>query len=53
MANSYIYPQKFEWAGNLMEDYNSITNEELFLLAKKYLQIEKSTLIKIRPIQSQ
>lgn len=53
MANSYIYPQKFEWAGNLMDDYNSITAEDLFLLSKKYLQIKKRALIRIKSIQRQ
>ena len=49
MADSYRYPQKLEWAGHMMEDYKSITHEELFLLAKKYLKIENRALIRIRP----
>nr|NJM03414.1 insulinase family protein [Desulfobacula sp.] len=49
MAESYRYPRKFEWAGHMMEDYRSITREELFLLAKKYLKIETRALIRIRP----
>lgn len=53
MSNSYIYPQKLEWAGTLTEDYNDITNEELFFLAKKYLQVDRSALIRIRSIGSQ
>ncbi len=53
MTNSYTYPQKFEWAKNITEDYSLVTNEELFLLAKKYLQIKKSAFIKIKSIQSQ
>jgi predicted Zn-dependent peptidase len=51
MANSYVYPQKLEWAKNMTEDYNAITNEELFLLVKKYLQPKKSALIKMISIQ--
>ncbi|OFZ59441.1 MAG: zinc protease [Bdellovibrionales bacterium RIFOXYB2_FULL_36_6] len=52
MTNSYIYPQKFEWAGTLMDDYNSITKEDLFLLANKFLQIKKRALIRIKPSQN-
>lgn len=52
MANSYHYPKKLEWAENLIRDYNSITNEELFLLAKRYLRTEKSALIRIKTNQN-
>ncbi len=48
MANSSIYPQKFEWANNMTYDYNKITNEELNGLAKKYLNIDQSALIIIK-----
>jgi len=48
MADSYRYPQKLDWAENLMKDYPSITREELFLLAKKYLKLENRALIRIQ-----
>jgi len=48
MANSSIYPQKFEWANNMTHDYSKITNEELNGLAKKYLNIDQSALIIIK-----
>lgn len=48
MANSSIYPEKFEWANNMTHDYNKITNEELNGLAKKYLNIDQSALIIIK-----
>ena len=48
MADSYRYPQKLEWAKELIRDYTSITAEELFLLAKKYLKIENRALIRIQ-----
>lgn len=48
MADSYRYPQKLEWARHMTEDYQSITAEELFLLAGKYLRIENRALIRIR-----
>ncbi|NOX33179.1 MAG: insulinase family protein, partial [Deltaproteobacteria bacterium] len=48
LANSSNYPQKFSWSQNMVNDYNSITNEDLILLAKKYLNINKSALIIIK-----
>ncbi len=48
MANSSIYPQKFDWANNMTTGYASITNDALLLLAKKYLNIDKSALIVIK-----
>ncbi len=48
MANSSTYPQKFDWAKNMMTGYNTITKDDLMLLAKKYLNIDKSALIIIK-----
>ena len=48
MADSYRYPQKLDWAKELIRDYTAITAEELFLLAKKYLKIENRALIRIQ-----
>jgi zinc protease len=48
MADSYRYPQKLDWAKDLIKDYTAITAEELFLLAKKYLKIENRALIRIQ-----
>jgi zinc protease len=48
MADSYRYPQKLEWAKDLIRDYTAISAEELFLLAKKYLKIENRALIRIQ-----
>ncbi|MCK4767205.1 MAG: insulinase family protein [Desulfobacula sp.] len=52
MANSLTYPQKFDWSNNMMAGYNTITNDDLILLAKKYLNIEASALIVIKPENS-
>ncbi|MBU2453360.1 MAG: insulinase family protein, partial [Proteobacteria bacterium] len=49
MANASNYPQKFNWANNMMDSYTTITNDDLKLLVKKYLKIDKSALIIIRP----
>ncbi len=48
MANSSVYPQKFDWANNMINGYKTITNDDLRLLAKKYLDIDKSALIIIK-----
>ncbi|MCK5163362.1 MAG: insulinase family protein [Desulfobacula sp.] len=48
MANSSDYPQKFDWANNMLDGYNTITNNDLLLLSKKYLDIDKSALIIIK-----
>lgn len=52
MANSLTYPQKFDWSNNMMTGYNTITNNDLITLAKKYLNIDKSALIVIKPENS-
>ena len=49
MANVSVYPEKFDWANTIMHDYNAITQDDLMLLAKKYLNIDDSALIVIRP----
>jgi len=49
MADSTKYPQKLNWAKNLIADYNTITNDELIKLSKKYLKIERSARILIKP----
>lgn len=49
MAKSSYYPQKFDWALNMIKDYETITNDDLTLLSKKYLKIKKSALIIIKP----
>jgi len=48
MANSSIYPEKFEWANNMTHDYSKITNDELNGLSKRYLKIDQGALIIIK-----
>ncbi|MCP3876552.1 MAG: insulinase family protein [Desulfobacteraceae bacterium] len=48
MANVSNYPQKFDWANNMIAGYSSISNDDLTALAKKYLDIQKSALIIIQ-----
>lgn len=49
MANASNYPQKFDWSRNMTDDYNSITSDDLIVLAKKYLNNDRSALIYIKP----
>jgi len=48
MANSSLYPEKFDWASSMVKDYNAITSDDLNLLAKKYLDTDKSALITVK-----
>ncbi|MBT5988800.1 insulinase family protein, partial [bacterium] len=50
MANASNYPEKFDWANTIINDYQTITRDDLMLLAKKYLRIDDSALIVIKPV---
>ncbi len=45
LANGFVYPQKFKWALDMEDDYNSITSHELEQLAGRYLTIDNSAVI--------
>ena len=49
LTDASRHPEKFEWAGNVVRDYGSITHEDLIRLAGQYLDIKKSALIVITP----
>ena len=49
MSNASTYPEKFDWANTIMDDYQTITHKDLILFAKKYLNIDDSALILIKP----
>ena len=53
MTNSSSYPQKLDWALNMIQDYTAITNVDLTALAKKFLKMEKSALIIIEPADNE
>ncbi|MBW2662131.1 MAG: insulinase family protein [Deltaproteobacteria bacterium] len=42
LSGSVKHPQQLEWSRTIMDDYNSITKDELFVLAKKYLNNNKA-----------
>ncbi len=49
LANSYLHPEKFEWAINMPNDYQNIFSNELGELSKKYLNIKNSAVLYIEP----
>ena len=49
MTDSFRHPERFEWARQIIEDYRSITPEELSLLARKFLDVKDAAQILIQP----
>ena len=47
--SSQEFPQKLQWAKTMVEDYKSITLDEVNQLASKYLNEGKSVSIKVIP----
>ena len=46
---SQEFPQRLEWARNMMDDFKSITVDEVNALAKQYLADEKAVKVIIKP----
>lgn len=42
LAGSRRHPQQIEWARNIIDDYSSMTREEILTTAKKFLNNDKS-----------
>lgn len=49
LTESQKYPQQIEWSRNLKKDYESITADELSVLAKKYLVNARAATIIVKP----
>ncbi len=49
LAGSKTYPQQLAWSRSIVTDYASITQEEIAVLAKKYLEPGKAATIIIKP----
>ena len=49
MANSVKHPEKLDWANHMVSGYSDITPDDLTILAKKYLKMDESALIIIKP----
>ena len=47
--SSQEFPQKLQWAKTMVDDYKSITLDEVNQLASKYLNEDKSVSIKVIP----
>jgi len=50
MASSGRMPERFEWAENIVNDFKSITKEEISQLATRYLDNEKAVVIIVKPV---
>jgi zinc protease len=48
MANSSNFSQKFDWANDMLNDYNKIDYDDMNALVQKYLNIDQSALIIIK-----
>lgn len=51
LSGSKKHPQQLDWSRTIMDDYASISVDELSILAKKYLDDEKAAIIIIKPEQ--
>ncbi len=49
LSGSFKHPEQFMWAKNVFDGYSSISKEMISQLANKYLNIDNSTIIIIRP----
>ena len=49
LSGSREHPQQLDWSRTIMKDYASITTNELWLLAKKYLDNKKVATIVVKP----
>ncbi len=53
MSLSSRYPEQLEWPKTIFRDFDSITAEELNILAQEYFNNEKAAVVRIVPIYSQ
>jgi zinc protease len=49
LTGSKNHPQQLDWSRTVMKDYASVTKEEVFNIAKKYLDNEKAATITVLP----
>ena len=49
LSGSAKHSQQLEWSRTILDDYDSITKGELSVLAKKYLNNDKSAVIIVKP----
>ncbi len=52
LSGSAKHPQQLDWSRTIMDDYASITKDELSVLAKQYLNNDKAAVIIVKPEQS-
>ena len=51
LSGSKKHPRQLDWSRTIMDDYASITKEELSALAKQYLDNDKAAVIIVKPKQ--
>ncbi len=51
MADSFRHPERLDWANHLVSTYSSIHNEDLTVLAGRYLKMDESAFIVIHPAE--
>ncbi len=49
LTGSTRYAEKFEWAKTILDDYKSITKDEVLTAAKKYLTSDRLSVVVIKP----
>ncbi len=49
LSGSMGHPKQLDWSRTIMKDYASITQEEVSLLAEKYLKIDKQATVVVKP----
>ena len=49
MLSSHEYPQRLQWANNILEDLNSVKVEEINQLARNYLAPDKAVEVLVLP----
>jgi zinc protease len=49
LTNSGKYPQQLDWSRTIMDDYASITNDDISILARKYLNNRRAATLIIEP----
>jgi zinc protease len=49
LSGSKKHPRQLDWSRTIMDDYASITKDELSVLAKQYLNNDKAAVIIVKP----
>lgn len=53
LGSSQEYPQRLDWAREMVDGYASITTEEITFLAKKYLHPDRAIEVYVLPVDEE